>query len=153
MVPQIGNFNKTITSMGLTYATIELTNQYDEYKNEEGLLPLEAIRKWTGEFMIDPGAIRMAINEEIKEKLGLKNGILMNVVLADRSIKQVEMIGGIKVRFGDRTCYTDAFVLPNSTAPLLGAIPLEGMDLVVIPSENKLEYNPKHPDGALFSLK
>jgi clan AA aspartic protease len=139
--------------MGLTYATMELTNQYDEYKYEEGLLPFDAIRRWSGEFMIDTGAIRMAINEDIKEKLGLKNDMMMNVALADGSIKQVEMTGGIKVRFGDRTCYTDAFVLPGCTEPLLGAIPIEGMDLVVIPSENKLEYNPKHPDGALFSLK
>jgi len=139
--------------MGLTYATVELTNQYDEYKNEEGLLPFNEIRRWSGQFMIDTGAIRMAINEEIKEKLGLKKGIMMNVALADGSIKQAELVGGIRVRFGDRTCYTDAFVLPGANEPLLGAIPLEGMDLVVIPSENKLEYNPKHPDGALFSLK
>ena len=139
--------------MGLTYATIELINQYDEYKSEEGLLPSNEIRRWSGEFMIDTGVIRMAINEDIREKLGLKKGTLMNVSLADGSIRQVELVGGIKVRFGDRTCYTDAFVLPGNTEPLLGAIPIEGMDLVVIPSENKLEYNPKHPDGALFSLK
>ena len=139
--------------MGLTYATIELINQYDEYKSEEGLLPSNEIRRWSGEFMIDTGAIRMAINEDIRGKLGLKKGTLMNVSLADGSIRQVELVGGIKVRFGDRTCYTDAFVLPGNTEPLLGAIPIEGMDLVVIPSENKLEYNPKHPDGALFSLK
>lgn len=139
--------------MGLTYAVIELVNQYDEYRSEEGLLPKDEIRRWSGEFMIDTGAIRMAINEEIKEKLGLKNGNLMNVAMADGSIKQIELVGGIKVRFGDRTCYTDAFVLPGNTEPLMGAIPLEGMDLVVTASENKLEYNPKHPDGALFSLK
>lgn len=139
--------------MGLTYATVELTNQYDEYKNEEGLLPFNEIRRWSGQFMIDTGAIRMAINEEIKEKPGLKKGIMMNVALADGSIKQAELVGGIRVRFGDRTCYTDAFVLPGANEPLLGAIPLEGMDLVVIPSENKLEYNPRHPDGTLFSLK
>jgi len=139
--------------MGLTYATIELTNQYDEYKCEEGLVQPNEIRRWSGEFMIDTGAIRMAINEEIREKLGLKKGLLMNAALADGSIRHVELVGGIKVRFGDRTCYTDAFVLPGNTEQLLGAIPLEGMDLVVVPSENKLEYNPKHPDGALFSLK
>ncbi|MEO7769368.1 MAG: hypothetical protein ABIS01_18185 [Ferruginibacter sp.] len=45
----------------------------------------------------------------------MKNGILMNVSMADGSMKQVEMIGGIKVRFGDRTCYKDAFVLRNGT--------------------------------------
>ena len=139
--------------MGLTYATIELTNQYDEYKCEDGLIRPDEIRRWSGEFMIDTGAIRMAINEDIKEKLGLRNGTKMNVALADGTTKGIELVGGIKVRFGDRTCYTDAFVLPGNTEPLLGAIPLEGMDLVVIPSENTLEYNPKHPDGALFSLK
>ncbi len=139
--------------MGLTYATIELTNQFDEYKYDEGEIPANEIRRWSGEFMIDTDAIRMAINEDIKEKLGLRKGIVMNVALADGTTRPIEMIGGIKVRFGDRTCYTDAFVLSGNTEPLLGAIPLEGMDLVVIPSENRLEYNPKHPDGALFSLK
>lgn len=77
----------------------------------------------------------------------------MNAALADGSIRQVEAVGSIKIKFNDRTCYTDAFVLPGNTEPLTGAIPLEGMDPVVLPSENKLEYNPKHPDGVLFSLK
>jgi len=103
--------------------------------------------------MVDTGAIRMAINERIKEKLGLRSGQVMNVALADGTTKAIEMIGGIKVCFGDRTCYTDAFVLQGDTEPLLGAIPLDGMDLVVIPSENRLEYNPNHPNGALFSMK
>ena len=86
--------------MGLTYATIELINQYDEYKSEEGLIQPNEIRRWSGEFMIDTGAIRMAINEEIKEKLGLRKGTLMNTALADGSIRPIELVGGIKVRFG-----------------------------------------------------
>src|ERR1043165_7789719 len=101
--------------MGLTYATIQLTNQNDEFKADEGLM--------------------------------------MNVTMADGNIREMEMVGGIKVQFGDRSCYTDAFVLPDNSEPLLGAIPLEGMDLAVIPSQNILSYNPKHPDGAIFSLK
>jgi clan AA aspartic protease len=139
--------------MGLTYANIELTNQYDEYKAEEGLIQVADIRHWKGELMVDTGAIRMAINEVIKAQLGLKKGLMMAVSLADGSTKSIELVGGIRVRFGDRTCYTDAFVLEGNTEPLLGAIPLEGMDLAVIPSENKLIYNPRHPEGALFSLK
>ena len=139
--------------MGLTYATIELTNQYDEYKFGEGEIPHYKIRRWSGECIVDTGAVRMAISEEIKAILGLKQGQLLTVAMADGSTRAIEMLGGIKVRFGNRTCYTDAFVLPGNTEPLLGAIPLEGMDLVVIPSENRLEYNPAHPDGGLFSLK
>ena len=120
--------------MGLTYATIELINQVDEYQFEDGKINSSDVRRWSGQMMVDTGAIRMAINQEMKEMLGLKGGSKMNVSLADGSTTQIELIGGIKVRFGDRTCYTDAFVLPNNAEPLLGAIPLEGMDLVVVPS-------------------
>ena len=139
--------------MGLTYAKVELLNQYDENKFEEGLIKENQIRKMEVELLVDTGAIRLVINEQIRDKLGLKKGFFMNVSLADGTVKPIELVAGLKIRFGDRTCYTDAFVLPGNAEPLLGAIPLEGMDLAVIPSENKLSYNPKHPDGALFSLK
>ncbi|MEN9522025.1 MAG: hypothetical protein RL065_402 [Bacteroidota bacterium] len=139
--------------MGLTYATIEIANRYDQYRFEDGLISKGEIRRWSGEMLVDTGAIRMAINEEIKKQLGLKDGFKTPVTLADGSSKIIELVGDLEVRFGNRSCYTDAFVLPGNTEPLLGAIPIEGMDLAVIPSENKLDYNPKHPDGALFSLK
>ncbi|MEI6487763.1 MAG: retroviral-like aspartic protease family protein [Bacteroidota bacterium] len=139
--------------MGLTYAKIRLVNQYDEYKSAEGNLEPNQIRNVEVEMLVDTSAIRMAINEEILNALGLKRGFQMQASLADRSVRTLELVSGIKVSFGDRTCYTDAFVLPGNTEPLLGAIPIEAMDLAVIPSENKLQYNPQHPDGALFSLK
>ncbi len=139
--------------MGRTYATIEVSNGYDILKSEDGLVSESEIRRWNGEMLVDSGAIRMAINEEIKNKLGLRNGMFMPVTLANGDVKTLELIGNLIVRFGNRTCYTDAFVLPGNTEPLLGAIPMEGMDLAIIPSESKLDYNPKHPDGAMFSLK
>jgi clan AA aspartic protease len=139
--------------MGLTYANIELISQYDEYKHEDGLVALEDIKSWSGSMMVDTGAIRLVINETIKKQLGLKNGIKMNVTLANGETDELELVGGIKIKFKERFFYSDAFVLPADTEPLLGVIPLEGMDLVVIPSENKLDYNPAHPEGALFSLK
>jgi clan AA aspartic protease len=139
--------------MGLTYATIELINQYDEYKNEDGEIPVNEIRRWTGNILVDTGAIRLTINEEIRDQLGLRKGEMIKVGLADGNTIEVEKIGGIKIRFGNRTSYTDAFVLPGNTEPLLGCIPLEGMDLIVIPLENKLEYNHKEYEGGLYHLK
>ena len=139
--------------MGLTYATIEITNGYDLLRKEDGLIGENDIRKWNGEMLVDSGAIRMAINEEIKKSLGLKSGLITPVTLANGTVTQVELIGNLVVRFGNRTCYTDAFVLPGNAEPLLGAIPMEGMDLAIIPSEGRLDYNPKHPDGPMYSLK
>jgi clan AA aspartic protease len=139
--------------MGLTYATIELVNQYDEYKNQDGEISSTDIRRWTGNVMVDTGAIRLTINEEIRDQLGLRNGEEISVALADGSKVKVEIIGGVKIRFGNRFCFTDAFVLKGNTEPLIGCMPLEAMDLIVIPEENKLEYNHKEYDGGLYSLK
>ena len=139
--------------MGSTYATIELVNQYDEYKFEDGEISDNEIHRWTGNVLVDSGAIRLTINEVIREKLGLRKGEIVSVALADGSLTKVELVGGIKIRFGTRFCFTDAFVVPGNAEPLMGCIPLEGMDLIIIPNENKLEYNHKEYEGGLYSLK
>ena len=103
--------------------------------------------------MADSGAIRLSINEIIKNKLGLRVRQQLDISLADGTKRKLDVAGPIRIQLKVRDCITDAFVLPGDEEPLLGAVPMELMDLVVIPTENKLDYNPKHPDGPLFSLK
>ena len=139
--------------MGLTYADIELFNFADETLNEDGYLPKEKIRKVLIRAMADSGAIRLAINETIKQQLGLRVRQQLNISLADGTKRTLDVAGPIRLKFKDRDCITDAFVLPGNEEPLLGAVPMELMDLVIIPAENKLVYNPLHPDGPLYSMK
>ncbi len=139
--------------MGLVYADIELTNFADETLCEDGYLPKEKIRTMQVNAMANSGAIRLSINEKIKEQLGLRVRQSLSISLADGTKRVLDVAGPIRLKFKDRDCITDAFVLPNSEEPLIGAVPMELMDLVIIPSENKLAYNPQHPDGPLYSLK
>ncbi len=139
--------------MGLVYADIEIINFADETLSEDGYLPKERIRKVTVRAMADSGAIRLSINENIKNQLGLRVRQQLNISLADGTKRTLDVTGPIRLKFGDRDCITDAFVLPDNEEPLIGAVPMELMDLVIIPSENKLMYNPMHPDGPLYSLK
>jgi clan AA aspartic protease len=139
--------------MGLVYADIEIINFADETLSEDGYLPKERIRKVTVRAMADSGAIRLSINENIKNQLGLRVRQQLNISLADGTKRTLDVAGPIRLKFGDRDCITDAFVLPDNEEPLIGAVPMELMDLVIIPSENKLMYNPMHPDGPLYSLK
>jgi clan AA aspartic protease len=135
------------------YATIELINQHDEYKSQDVKVVSPDIRRWSGEVLVDTSAIGLSINEEIKKYLGLRNGEMISVALANGSIIKREMIGDLKIRFGNRFCYTRAFVLPGNTEPLMGRIHLAGMDLVINPNENKLEYNHKEYEGGFYHLK
>ena len=139
--------------MGLVYADIELTNLADETLFEDGYLPLDKVRKMPVKIMADSDAIRLTINEEIRSKLGLRKRTSMDVLHADGTKRTLEVAGPVKIKFKERDCITDAFVLPNNEEPLLGAVSMELMDLIIIPTAEKLDYNPIHPDGPLYSLK
>ncbi len=139
--------------MGLVYADIELFNFADESLCENGYFPKEKIRQMTINAMADSGAIRLSINENIRQQLGLKVRQQLDISLADGTKRRLDVAGPVRLKFRDRDCITDAFVLPENEEPLIGAVPMELMDLVVIPAENKLDYNPKHPDGPLYSMK
>lgn len=139
--------------MGLVYADVELINLADETLFEDGYLPKEKVRSLPIRIMADSGAIRLTINESIRSQLGLRTRAAMDVLLADGTKRKLDVAGPIRIKFKERDCITDAFVLPNNEEPLLGAVPLELMDLIIIPSAQKLDYNPIHPDGPLYSLK
>ncbi len=139
--------------MGLVYATIELFNYADEALCEDGYLPKEKVRNLTVNARTDSGAIRLSINETIKKQLGLRVRQQLDVTLADGTKRKLDVVGPVILWFKERECITDAFILPGDDEPLIGAVPMELMDLVVIPTENKLDYNPNHPDGPSFSLK
>lgn len=48
------------------------------------------------------------------------------------------------MRFGNRNCFTGALVLGD--AVLLGAVPLEDMDLVISPRSQTITVNPESPN-------
>jgi hypothetical protein len=55
-------------------------------------------------------------------------------------------VGPIPIRFGNRECYAGAVVLGDEV--LLGAVPMEDMDLVVVPSDRRVVANPLNPNFA-----
>jgi hypothetical protein len=53
-------------------------------------------------------------------------------------------VGPIEVHFANRGCFTGAFVLGDEI--LLGAVPMEDMDLVVSPATRSVTVNPASPN-------
>jgi hypothetical protein len=65
------------------------------------------------------------------------------VILADGSRRAVPMVGPLRVHFGDRYCDLSALVFGDE--PLMGAVPMEMMDLVLHPTTQTLTVNPASP--------
>ncbi|HEX8341805.1 MAG TPA: hypothetical protein VF624_12920 [Tepidisphaeraceae bacterium] len=68
------------------------------------------------------------------------------VTLADGRGREVPYVGPIEIRFKNRVAYVGALVLGERV--LLGAIPMEDMDLVVLPSTQSVDVNPASPNIA-----
>jgi hypothetical protein len=137
--------------MGLTYANIEIINADDLADVRRGMISENEVRKMTIPTIVNTRLMIMGINETIKEALGLPHFGTRRSQLANGLVLDLEVVGPVIVRYLDRDCTTNAIVLPDDQEPLLGAIPMEEMDLYVHPSRNELL--PMHPEGAIMSLK
>ena len=56
----------------------------------------------------------------------------------------VPYVGPIETRFKNRVAYVGAVVMGDEV--LLGAIPMEDMDLVVLPQQRRVDVNPLNPE-------
>ncbi|CAK0757930.1 Clan AA aspartic protease, AF_0612 family [Gammaproteobacteria bacterium] len=139
--------------MGLIYANVELVSVDDLAYFRRGDLSEEQVKKITVRALVDSGAYMLSINEEIRLQLDLAILDEQEAELADGSLKRVKIAGPIEIRFKNRKTTVNAVVLPNSTEVLLGAIPMEDMDLLINPRQQELIVNPAHPYLAKKSLK
>jgi clan AA aspartic protease len=139
--------------MGLVHAELTLTNAGDISLFEGGYIAETEIRKVNCIALVDSGAIMMAINENLKIQLGLKVRDIRPAQLADGTVKDLEIVGPIEIRFKNRLSTTNAMVLPGNQEVLLGAIPMEEMDVLIHPSKQELIVNPEHPYKAQMVLK
>jgi hypothetical protein len=71
--------------------------------------------------------------------------------LADGGKKLVPYVGPISIRFKNRVGFAGALVMGDQV--LLGVIPLEDMDLVILPKERILDVNPYSPNIATSIVK
>jgi clan AA aspartic protease len=121
--------------MGLAYARITLANP-----RRPELVPVEV------DALADTGAVHLCIPEHIAIQLALDEFDRREVVIADGSRRTVPYVGPLSVGVANRKGLTGAMVLGDKV--LLGAIPMEDMDLIVHPLTRQVIPNPQNPNIA-----
>ena len=124
--------------MGMIKAEITLKNVHDQAGLREGRLKEQEVRSVTVNSVVDTGAASLVIDEELRQKLGL--GITEEKVmkLADGGRVACKITEAVDIWWKDRHWACPAVVLPKVETVLLGAIPLEGMDLMINPKTQEL---------------
>jgi clan AA aspartic protease len=121
--------------MGLSYARLRLANA-----RRPDLASIEI------DALADAGAVHLCIPEAVAIQLQLDELEKRDVAIADGSHRLVPYMGPVIISFANRQCYGGAMVL--GTQALLGAIPMEDMDLVVMPGTREVQVNPARPNIA-----
>ena len=121
--------------MGLSFAMLTLRNpRYPD------LPPVEV------EALADTGSTFLCVPAEVAETLRLETYEHREATIADGSRRRVPYVGPVQVHFKNRSAFVGALVMGERV--LLGAIPMEDMDLVVSPLSRKVDVNPASPDVA-----
>jgi clan AA aspartic protease len=139
--------------MGLTYAEILLINTVDAVLAQRGAMRNEDIRQMTVSALIDTGANMLIINQTIADQLGLMIEESTCVELADGSVSKWNVVGPISIRVSNRRATCSAVVIPSASEVLLGAIPMEAMDVILDPGLQQLTVHPDRPHGSGFKAK
>jgi len=119
--------------MGITYADLRLGNTARPDLEEVNASAL-----------VDTGALHLCIPEHLAMQLQLSPLKQREVQTADGKSHLVDYVGPIKISLLGRECFTGALVMGNQV--LLGAIPMEDMDLIVEPARMRVSVNPMSPN-------
>jgi hypothetical protein len=146
-------FVEKTKTMGLVYAAIELINTDDLEMARRYIIGEEEVRRYSLTMLADSGAYMMAINESIQSQMEFSFVEKRKAQMADGSVVEYDVVGPIMVKFANRKAVCNAFVLPGDSEPLLGAIPMEEMDVLIHPLRQELIVNPEHPYYAVLKMK
>lgn len=116
-------------------AKLKLSNPRDP-----SLAPLEVAA------LADTGSVFLCIPEHVRLQLKLVALEQREVKLADGSRAAYPYVGPIVLELKNRTGFVGALVMGDEV--LLGAIPMEDMDLVVNPRDRSVDVNPASPNIA-----
>ena len=119
--------------MGHVFAEIQLSNPRKP-----------ALRHLKVKALADTGALMLCIPKHIALQLKVKKESIREVSVADGRKMNVPYVGPIRVGFEKRSCFVGALVLGDEV--LLGAVPMEDMDLVINPALRKVSADPASPN-------
>jgi clan AA aspartic protease len=126
--------------MGLTNAKLMLSNP-----RRPDVQPVQV------DALADTGSVFLCIPPHIQVQLQLQEVEKKEATFADGSTKLVPYVGPVELHFKNRTGFVGALVLGDQV--LLGSIPMEDMDLVVIPKTRTVDVNPANPNFAAGIVK
>jgi len=124
--------------MGTVHAEITLRNANDRANCAQGIIKEQDVRSVAVTAIVDTGAMSLVISEDLCQKLGLSIIGQRMAQIANGQRVPCKLTEAVEIHWKNRLSTLSAVVIPGAELVLLGAIPLEDMDLMVNPVTQEL---------------
>ncbi|MDR1247886.1 MAG: hypothetical protein LBK63_01160 [Treponema sp.] len=124
------------TPLSAASTEVTLVNFEDLCAADGGYIPQDQVRRLTVNAVADTGVCHLVIDEETREKLGLRVEKTVAVALADGRNIPGGITETVMVCWKDRDTPCAALVLPDEEGITLGRLPLFGLNLTMEPQKD-----------------
>jgi clan AA aspartic protease len=131
--------------MGNVYAEIEIVNSHDLALVKRHVIDPEEVKRMHITVMVDSGAWKLCINENIQSIMDLPFLRKEGFRLADGKAVEYDLVGPVLIKHCGREANCEAIVFPEDTRPLLGVVPMESLNLIIHPQRHELLVNTEGP--------
>jgi predicted aspartyl protease len=141
-----------VVPMGRVVVGATIENIYDLHAAEQGNVPPDQVRTvQVDDALVDTGATFLSMPRRYIDQLGLSR---FRTRRAKTSAGTVEfgMYGAVRLTVQGRDCLTEVAEVPDDCPVLIGQIPLEALDFVVDPVNQRLIGNPEHGGEHMFDM-
>lgn len=138
--------------MGIIYADITLKNANEMALVKKGVMHESEVKSIAVSAMCDSGAFMLAMPEHVATQLDLPEVESREFRMADGSATKLPVVGPVWINFKNRQTVCLAVATKDSEV-LLGAIPMEDMDVVLDMKNQTMDINPDSPYYASMKMK
>ena len=124
--------------MGIVHAEITLKNSFDCANYQRGLIKEQDVHSVSVTAVVDTGAMSLVISDELCQMLALRIQGEKIALVANGQRVSCKVTEPVNIYWKNRYSSLSAVVIPGAEKVLLGAIPLEDMDLIVNPITQEL---------------
>jgi predicted aspartyl protease len=127
--------------MGVVYTTLKIRNAI----NQGEFISIQA--------KVDTGATMLVIPQHLADALKFPSMRQQTVKYANEKTENLLVVWAVELEVCGRTGVFEAVVQPNKNYALLGAIPMEALDLIVEPASFGIYPNPRSPQMPMAEIE
>lgn len=139
-------------NMGRVVTEIVVENLEDLWSARKGEIAESAVHRVTiPNALVDTGATFLSLPTQIIRQLGLKKSFSRRI-MTSKGPAESDVYDTVRLTIQGRSCNQDVMEVPDGVPALIGQLPLEALDFVVDPVNQRVIGNPAHGGEQMYDL-